>query len=159
MSDHLIEIAFIHMPIRLIGQLLKDLSHNGERILSYNLTNISKELSWNSTKSLEKFFSENKNFALFINLKELQNGGLTIPNCGIAIYKDESTINFEINFQLSDLKNCKIIQLPSLLLKFAKSISARYKIKEYFCGLEPAEDIKTRLFTQDQLGPLTFKET
>jgi len=54
----------------------------------------------------------------------------------------------EILFLVENLKNEKILSLD--LMDFAKLIADKYGCKEYFCGLEPADDIHTRLFTNQK---------
>jgi len=153
MIDHLIEIIFRNIPNDKIGALLKDLSSNGQKIVNHNFTCDCPEINWSIETSIEKIFLENSNFGLFINLKELTRGNICLPNCGIAVYKDENTINLEINFQLLDLKDVPIKDLTKNLMELAKSIAVQYQIDDYFCGFEPAQETKTRLFTNEQLGP------
>ena len=157
MIDHLIEIVFKNISTEKIGSLLKDLSSHGQKVVSYKCTCDLVDINWGLEKSIEKAFIENKKFGLFINLNELSKDGICLPNCGIAVYKDEHTINLELNFQLSDLKEFKIEGLTKNLMKLAKSIAVHYHIDEYFCGLEPAQDAKTRLFTNEHLGPFFLK--
>jgi hypothetical protein len=157
MIDHLIEIVFKDVDFKEVGHLLIDLSSNGEEIVDYNFTCSSIDIDWNAAKLIEKIFIYKKNFGLFINLHELIKDGFCLPNCGIAVYRNENSINVELNFQLSDLKNFNINNFVENLMKLAKSIATQYHITDYFCGLEPAQDIKTRLFTNDQIGPFFLK--
>lgn len=156
MTDYLIEIIFKNISVDKIGDLLKYLSSNGQKIVNYHLTCDCPKIDWSIEASIKKTFLENNNFGLFINLKELTVKNIFFPNCGIAIYKDENTINLEINFQLSDLKNIPIKNLTKNLMELAKSVAAQYQIDNYFCGLEPAQEMKTRLFTNEQLGPFSI---
>ena len=157
MIDHLIEIIFKDVRANQIGALLKDLSSNGQKIVNHNFTCDCPAVAWDSKKSIEKIFCENRNFGLFINLKELTIDGICLPNCGIAVYKDENTINLEINFQLLDLKKNPIKDLAKHLMELAKSIALQYQIDDYFCGLEPAQEAETRLFTNEKLGPFSIE--
>ncbi len=157
MRDYLIEMIFKNISFEKIGALLKDLSSSGQKIMSRSFTCDSPEVNWENEKSIQEVFIKNKNFGLFINLEELDKEGICLPNCAIAVYKNENKINFELNFQLSDLKKFKIKDLTKELMKLAKSIAVHYQIEDYYCGLEPAQDIKTRLFTNEQLGPFSIK--
>lgn len=153
MIDHLIEIIFKNVPGNKIGELLKDLSSQGKKIVNYTLTcNVSK-IKWNSEKYIETIFKKNKNFGLFLNLKELKKSDVLLPKCGISVYKYEDKINLEINFKLSDL-NDHFKQITNKLMWLAESTATQYKIEEYYCGLEPAEEKETRLFTNQHVGPL-----
>lgn len=156
MIDHLIEIIFVDINTDKIANLLLDLSSNGKKVLNYNFTCDCSDIDWNNGNSIEKIFRENTNFGLFINLKELVRNNLDLANCEIAVYKNESTINLEINFQLLDVKNPPLRDLAKNLMKLAQSIAIHYQIKNYFCGIEPALDKNTRLFTNEQLGPFSF---
>jgi hypothetical protein len=153
MIDYLIEIIFKNIAADKIGSLLKDLNSKGKRIVNYNLTCNCHEVNLDIERSIEKIFCENRNFGLFLNLKELEKEGVCLQNCGIAVYKHENVINLEINFQMLDLKNFQKNLLTKNLMKLAKSIAIQYQIDDYFCGIEPAQEAQMRLFTKEQLGP------
>ena len=157
MTDHLIEIVFKEIPTEKIGSLLIDLISKGNGIVSYNITFDCSEIDW-SIEAIKKIFFENKNFGLFVNLKTLKAGKINLPNCGLAIYKYESTVDLEINFQLSDLEDVPLKSLAKNLMEFAKAIADQYQIDQYLCGIEPAHDLQTRLFTNESLGPFSFKD-
>lgn len=81
-----------------------------------------------------------------------------MPKCGISVYKHENEINLEINFQLLDLNDSYDKLLTKKLMGLAKSIAAQYEIKDYYCGLEPAQEVETRLFTNQQIGPFSIED-
>jgi hypothetical protein len=157
MMDHLIEIVFKEISVEKIAPLLIDLISRGNEIVSYNITFECPEIDWNA-EELNKIFVENKCFGLFLNLKELKAGSVNLPNCGLAIYKYENTVDLEINFQLSDLGDFPLKSLGRSLMEFCKAIANQYQIDQYLCGIEPAHDLKTRLFTNQKLGPFSFEE-
>ena len=158
MIDHLIEIIFKDVPENKIGELLKDLTSQGKEVLNYNLTCDVSEVDWNSEQSIEALFNQNKNFGLFLNLKALKKSHVWLPKCGISVYKYEDKINLEINFQSSDLDSSSFKQITNKLMELAESIAIQYKIEEYYCGLEPAEEKKTRLFTNQHVGPFFIED-
>ena len=153
MVDYLIEIVFKNISAKATECMLKDFSSNGQKVVNYSFTRNDMELDWDIDGLIEKLFVDINGFGLFVNLNELTILDVLVLNCGIAVYKYDDAIDLEINFQLSDLKNCNSHDLVDNLMKFAKSIATHYHITDYFCGLEPAQDIKTRLFTNEQLGP------
>lgn len=157
MTDHLIEIVFKEISTEKIGPLLIDLISKGSGVVSYNVTFEHSEIDWNP-KEINKIFVDNKCFGLFVNLKELRAGNVNLPNCGLAIYKYENTVDLEINFQLSDLGDVPLKSLGENLMEFAKTIANQYQIDQYLCGIEPAHDLQTRLFTNEKLGPFSFEE-
>jgi len=53
------------------------------------------------------------------------------------------------------LNGVVIKDLTKNLMKLSKDIAVHYQIGNYFCGLEPAQDMETRLFTNEQLGPFS----
>lgn len=155
MIDHLIEIVFKEISAEKIGALLIDLISKGNGVISYNITFDYPEIDW-SVKEINKIFLDNMFFGLFINLNELKTRNVNLPNCGLAIYKYENTVDLEINFQLSDLGDVPLKSLGEILMEFAKTIADQYQIDQYLCGIEPAHDLQTRLFTNEKLGPFSF---
>lgn len=158
MIDHLIEIVFKNIPADEIGFLLKDLTSDGQEINRYYFTCECSAIDWNNEKLLKEIFINNENFGLFINLKELKKDSVCLKNCGLVIYKYENKIDLEINFKLFDLNPRFRKGLTSDIMKLAKSIANQYKIDLYFCGIEPAEDANTRLFTKEEIGPLSIED-
>lgn len=157
MTNHLIEIIFKEISVEKIGVLLMDLISRGDEILSYNITFDDIKIEWNA-KYIYKIFANNKYFGLFINLNNLNTGRVNLYNSGIAIYKYQNTIDLEINFQLSDLRDVPIKSLGENLMEFSQSIANQYQINQYLCGIESADDLQTRLFTNKQLGPFSFDD-
>lgn len=155
MTDHLIEIIFKGISLEKIGLLLIDLISKGSGIVSYNITFEHPNIDWN-VEEVNKIFINNKFFGLFVNLNELKSESIKLPNCGLALYKYENTVDLEINFQLSDLGAGPFKNLGESLMKFAKTIADQYQIDQYLCGIEPADDLQTRLFTNEILGPFSF---
>ena len=156
MVDYLIEIIFKNVAVDEIERLLSDLTSNGQLILNYYHTLKSTDFSWDKEGSLRKLFTEGKEFGLFVNLKELNKKGVCLPLCGIAVYKYETEIEVNVNFQLSDLKAIDSEGLTKKLMKLAKTIATDYKIREYYCGIDPAQDLNLRLFTNEALGPISL---
>jgi hypothetical protein len=158
MLDYWIEIVFDGPFAKMIGDLLCDVTLNGEKILTYNCTCEAKDIHWDNPASIAKIFASNDDFGLFINVTELDRGGFCLPKCLITVYKNKDFFGLELNFKLQDLQNPKLSSLATDLMKLAKSIADQHHLTGYFCGIEPAKDKETRLFTNDQLGPLVFKD-
>lgn len=156
MMDHLIEIVFKDVPIEETGLLLKDLSSNGQEINNYHFTCECPVINFSNENLTKEVFLKNQDFGLFINLKKLKRNQFSLKNCGIAVYKYKDKVDVEINFKLFDLEECSIKELTNNLMKMAKSIATLYRIDLYFCGIEPAEDVSTRLFTKEEFGPFSI---
>lgn len=158
MSDHLIEIIFKDISVEKIGHLLTHLTAKGRQIISYNATvEIPAKIDWSAEQQLYTIFATHSQCGIFLNLKILESNGISLPNCGIAIYKNADLFNLEVNFQLIDIKTIALTDLVPSLMKFAKSLASTYGVAEFLCGLEPAEDYQTRLFTNEQIGPFLLK--
>lgn len=157
MIDYLIEIVFKNVDFEEIGSLLMDLIYDNQNILRYNFTCNCCDVNWNNGDFIKEVFIKNDNFGLFINIKKLNRSEMDLQNCGIVVYKQANKIDLEINFQLSDLKNSNNKNLIKNLMQLAKSIAVQYQIADYFCGLEPAQEADTRLFTNEQLGPFSIE--
>jgi len=67
---------------------------------------------------------------------------------------EEKTYDIEINFDLNDVKENKLIRLEQAFYIYASNIANRNNIKSYYAGLEPAHDEDTRFFTGNTMGPL-----
>ncbi|CCB90250.1 hypothetical protein [Simkania negevensis] len=155
-SNQLIEIVFENIQLKKISALISELTENGSLISDYYASCECDNINWNEEISIEEFFNSHSNFGLFINLSEIKKGSFVIPNSSITVYKNEGTIDLEINFELKDLNNFSKKTLKKKLMAFSKELAADYHISNYYCGLEPAKDFETRLFTKDQAGPLSL---
>ncbi len=160
MVYYLIEIIFKDVEIARIAELLKYLTSSGKRIIDYTSSSDKGKIrvDWGSEKEIRKIFSEEKKIYLLINLDQFKKGDLILPRCEIIVYKKNNSLDLEINFEYKYLKNSKINKLSESLLNISKSIAQQYHISTYFCGLEPAQDLETRLFTNGKPGPLYFKD-
>lgn len=153
MNDYLIEIIFRNVPIDEIGQMLKELTANGTEILSYYFTCEVSEVKWDDCKTISSTFEKNQNFGLFINLKSVEIYPVLLIKCGLCIYKNIENINLEFNFQFSDAPVAFNKITTQQLMEFSKTLAKKYKIEDYYCGIEPAEEKSTRLFTKENIGP------
>jgi len=154
MIDYLIEIVFKNVKLENVSKAVKKLTLNGKNISDYNITCDTEEIDWSSDESISTLFLTNQNFELFINLKELKTKNYNIPRCGVSIYRYETSMDIELDFQLADIKGSNIDHLAEDLMEFSKTLARQSQIREYYCGIEPAQDPQTRLFTEDKLGPI-----
>ena len=98
MHDQLIEIVFKNISTENIGYILKDLTSDGQEVVSCNITSDELEIDWNDESSIRRMFQNNTGFGVFINIKELNGKFICLPKCGIAVYKNGDSIDLEINF-------------------------------------------------------------
>lgn len=154
MHDHLVEIIFTKVSVDSIGSLLQTLTLHGKTVLNYYITCASQVIDWTNKDAITTLFQENTEFGLFINLINLQQEDIYLPKCGISVYKMHTSIDLEINFQLSDLDYPELEKLAKTLMKLSKSIADSYDISNYFCGLEPANDPRMQLFNNENIGYL-----
>lgn len=153
MENFLIEIIFKNVPLEKIGSLLKDLTSGGKRVQNYDFVFFSAHIEWEIEQTIIKPFLENNSFKLFINLKLLEINKICLLKCGIVAHKFSNKIDVELNFNSIDIQNNSKESATNDLMLFAKDLANKNSINEYFCGVEPAEDIATRLFTQEIQGP------
>jgi len=152
--EYLIEIIFKRVSTSRISDFLLDITANGALVDNYNLTCDFSPFLW-SHDSLDKLFRSENNFGLFINIKTLKEKDIIIPDCGIVVLKFDKHIDLEINFDFSSMENTP--NLTQRLMQFALVISKTCQPIEYYCGIEPAEDKETRLFTNQVIGPFSFE--
>lgn len=152
--DYLTEIVFKNVRIKKIPSAIRKITSDGENVLNYSITCESEEIDWSSEEFISNLFTTNQKFELLVNLRELKTKNYTIPKCGFSIYRYETSTDLELDFQLADLKDSNIDHLAEDLMEFSTSLARQYRINEYYCGIEPAQDLETRLFTKDKLGPI-----
>lgn len=153
MVDYLIEVIFKKVSKSHISDFLLDITANGTLVDNYNLTCDFSPFLWNHD-SLDKLFNNETNFGLFINIQTLKSEHITIPNLGIVVLKFDKGIDLEINFDSFSIENTS--NLTQRLMQLALEISKKCQPLEYYCGIEPAEDKETRLFTNDEIGPFSL---
>lgn len=77
-----------------------------------------------------------------------------VPNVGVRVLRVGEVFDIELNVDLDDVHEPRA--LASGLHEFANEVANRHGVKNYFCGLEPAGDEDTRLFTGTNMGPFRF---
>jgi len=135
-----------------IGNILKELTLDGERIKNYYSSIDLPIIDWCNNKNIEQTFVNNKEFGLFINTSETKDESLIKPGFGISIYNNKDSINLELSFSYIDLENKYPKKIKVNLMNFTKYISQKYGVEEFYCGIEPAEDKDTQLFSYKSSG-------
>ncbi|HYX37386.1 MAG TPA: hypothetical protein VE954_30145 [Oligoflexus sp.] len=83
----------------------------------------------------------------------LKCDAFNLTKCDFRIIKYEGKFDFEISFKLSDQHGLSNLVLSEFFTKMA----IKHKASQVFCGIEPASDSNTRVFTGSSLGPIILK--
>ena len=157
---NLIEIVFENILFDALGDLIKNLSSSGKSIKNYSLSadwELEGDINWHSAISINQAFKKHTTgWSFSINLNALNINTLIIKNCTLQVLHYDSQYDINIHFDLEDIYLQNHTDFVTTLMILSKNIALKYGIKDYFAGLEPACDEDTRLFTNDNKGPLTI---
>ncbi len=85
-----------------------------------------------------------------LNLIYLKVGSIFLPLTNLRILKYGGKFDIDFNFELdkmsSENETSEVLFL--ILHGFVKELSGKHDVKNYYCGLEPASDVETRIFTK-----------
>ena len=79
------------------------------------------------------------------------------PRINLSKY-DSNRFDVNMNFDIEQVKESSLNRLIEVLHEFASQLAKKIDIPNYYCGLDPAIDEDTRLFTGDKLGPYRFPD-
>lgn len=150
MSD-LSEIVFENVPENQLTNLVDEFLCSNILTATINGEDISENLD---TRSISNSILTMQDGDAFFNLSRLYAFGLEIQSCSVQIIKYDGIFDFNLIFEIEHLKKNKDESTAFTMQKFAQKISEKYKIKNFYGGLEPAHDYGTRYFTRYYFGPL-----
>ena len=149
MSD-LSEIVFENVPENQLANLVDEFLCSNILTATINGEDILEDLD---TCSISYSILTMKDGDAFFNLSRLYAFGLEIKSCSIQIIKYDGIFDFNLIFEIEHLKK-QSESTTFTMQKFAQKISEKYRIKNFYGGLEPAYDCETRYFTRHDFGPL-----
>jgi hypothetical protein len=103
---------------------------------------------------LVRFRAEQRDDAIGLYPVMLAIGDLRIENGACRILRYEGKYDVEINWDYDLLDNALARQWIEAVHERAMETARRYRITQYYAGLEPASDAETRFFTCGSRGPL-----
>jgi len=94
----------------------------------------------------------NATVACNINLKAMKVGEKSVPYVTLRIIRYDLKTDVSILFTSTDC-NAAQIWTSEELRRWAMRVGEKYGAKNFYGGLDPAEDEKTRLFSRTCVGP------
>ncbi|WP_375186074.1 hypothetical protein [Pseudoalteromonas sp.] len=98
---------------------------------------------------LDDFFMSKSESTLLFLLKKITVGNVVIPNPLLRLVKYDTQFDIDFSFE----NEVDVHQLHMGISCLLKGVN----VKEFYAGLEPAQDIDTRFFTNQELGPYQIK--
>ena len=140
------ESDFFSIFFEISGQYSNDVFLNNKD-QAINVRSVSPQL-------FRDIFSLEKNHVCTLELEKYVIGRVCLQGVLIRFLKyDGNKYDIDFNFAMNKLSKIDLINLVDDLLIFCLSLSRKHKIKDFYCGLEPAKDENTRLFTGEIVGP------
>jgi hypothetical protein len=102
---------------------------------------------------LSKIAVGDEDVACTANLKDLNVGGKLVECVTLRIIHYGDVSDVSLLFSSLDCKKAGI-STSEELYRWAKGFSIKYRIANFFGGLEPASDEQTQLFSKDRVGPV-----
>ena len=85
--------------------------------------------------------------------------GLVIEGIHLRLLRyDQIVYDVELNFTVGSARNNSGHPLGDALHRFATEVARKTRVESYYCGLEPAADHDTRIFTGIKKGPYPLHE-
>ena len=159
----LAEFAFEDVPTVELGNLIFEMVRREGNIIDYRYWSpelADEEVDIGQTCSQEKSdrwtSSLKEHTWLTVNIYNLELSTIKIPNCSIGFIRHNATQDVEVNFRLDEVEHLSTSLWVKELMAFSDRIAKQYGIQNFYCGLMPARDEDTRLFTNRTLGSLKF---
>jgi hypothetical protein len=148
----IVEIVFEKAQLKeAVGLLLKLLKSATLDDYQVTTSNSVSELNLNSKELLFIDINESSDGSFYFNLIDFSLYGISLPKAGVQIYKYDYMYDFNLHLEADEIKRKAS---GSELQKWAEHIAEELKAECYYCGLEPAYDENTRIFSGSTLGPL-----
>lgn len=151
----LLEVVFENTGPDAAYAMLNKLSAFGSNVRDYSVSfgePNQTAIDWSNIKNL--FDVNTEDISLFVNLKNFNMYNVIASTCSVQVIRYGKSYDVNIIVDIDDFKNLALPKIGEILQRMAQAIAAEFGIYSYFCGLEPARDMETRLFTRDQIGQM-----
>ncbi len=113
-----------------------------------------KELVWRNIIDIKFAVEKIDNKSILINFNKIDEEKFSIINPCIRVIKYNEKFEIAILFNMDDLL-C-LTEKTKAIFDFTSSLAIKHEVKKFYCGIEPAADAGTRLFTNYELGPISI---
>ena len=107
-----------------------------------------------SQSELQTFINLEVEAMLTVKFSSFDILGCTIPSPLLRLVKYEEKFDIDFTFDEDDLGIVNLKEFLQILHERVSHLGARYQVKDWFCGIEPASDLHTRLFSHNETGPI-----
>lgn len=152
--NEIFEILFENINKEIVLDLFLDLLSSSDNLLEFTNSE-DLHLNINDKKSLIKSMHEYDNFIFIMKLDCLILGSLSLKKVIVRIVKYLENYDIEVNWEVCNKDRMTFLRAVPELHSEVKKLARKYKVDKFYSGMEPASDKGTRLFTGDELGPLS----
>lgn len=103
--------------------------------------------------ALPQVVSSNEDAAVVINVRSLAIGDKSVRNATIRILRYGGVNDVSVLATSTDCKACGI-NTANELFRWAKTVSERYCVSNFYGGFDPAFDERTQLYSKSGVGPI-----
>jgi|LakMenEpi03Aug12_release.lakeMendotaPanAssembly.Ray.scaffolds.fasta_scaffold438637_2 hypothetical protein len=155
MTNELIELVFEVVPKEQLNDLVNDLFpvSNVLQIISNDESlEFARDAKFDYVDAIKK--TELLTTAIIVKASLVFFDGVSIDNplCQVLVYED--LVDVLIIFSLSDVRAEDGSDPLKVIHGAASKIAEKSSVSDYYCGLEPAQDERTRFFSKNMTGPL-----
>lgn len=150
----LIELVFVRVPDGAVHKLVNDLSQSGD-ILEFShseVCGLNQEKAILDLTLLLKY--EVGPFSIFVRIANASIGGVPIRSSLVRILRFEGMNEVAFVFGSAEIEATDRQDAVEKLAAGAEALASGTGVLAYYCGFEPATDEKTRLFSNERMGPL-----
>ncbi|WP_176041077.1 hypothetical protein [Burkholderia stabilis] len=152
--DGLIELIFDRVPGGNVDKLVNDFLQGGD-ILGISHSELGSLDPKTVNRYLMPILRQETDFSsVFIRTANAMIGNVSIRSPLVRILRFEGGIEVAIVFDSADIEATDRQGVVTKLAVGAAALASSAGVPEYYCGFEPANDEKTRLFTRGKIGPL-----
>jgi hypothetical protein len=152
----LFEVVFEGVNKTCVIQLLIHLISGARCVSDVTCT---EELEWIgdghiNRKALEAAINFNVDICVLIKLEDMMIDNVVLPLVLLRLVKYGDKFDVDFSFDANKIKNVNSTLLIKYLHSYAKAIAGDFSVANFFGGMEPASDPRTRRFTNQTAGPL-----
>jgi len=152
----LLEVVLENIPRSKICQLLMLLLRQAGPITEIQCSaaiKLSSETNI-SEDEVKRFLDLPDDASITIKLSSLNIVGCIISSVLLRLVKYGDQYDIDFNFDESDVTCMDTTALMKQLHKYISELGKKYKVGDWFGGIEPASDEDTRYFSGNRFGPL-----
>ena len=148
-----LEIIFENMPKTKLSDFIKILGISKEKVVFSHFYDkeCDKDIEYDEIQDINKYYKDSNTG--FVKLENCYMG-ILLKDCVIVLSSDKYSINIDVNFPKTSMKQSEIKKLEKILVKLLD----KYNIEKVIFGYEPAIDKDMQIFTIDKYGNVAYNK-